>query len=226
MGRRAADWPCRMAAVTGSDILRFPPRISADIAAEIEAIAWSRTDLLHDIPEQDPDSMYLASMYADAAAELWESDNECPPGYLPLRIIDAARKALIPRIEAEIERRDRLVRDEYDRRLRLGRIDVNGGGDVPSYYGIEDIEGSAAKPGRESEPTGWMSHEVLIMSIIENWGLTNFWHFECPECGLSSAELGPADAHTYLCEVCMEEDRPVRLRRWPVELSPLPISAR
>jgi hypothetical protein len=101
--------------------------------------------------------MYLASMYADAAAEIWARDNDFPPGYLPPQVIDAARKGLIPRIEEGIERRDRLVRDEYDRRFRDGRIDVNGAGDVPSYYDLEDVVGPAARGGRKSEPTGWIS---------------------------------------------------------------------
>jgi hypothetical protein len=214
-----------MAALSGSDAIRFPPGLSTRIAAEVEEIAWSTTDLLNDIPEHRPDAMYLASRYADTAAEIWEDANECPQGYLPGRIVDAARKALIPRIEAEIERREELVHDEYDRRARAGLIDVNGVGDVPTYYGLEDTEGPALKPGRESEPPAWMSPEVLIMSIVEKWDTANFWHFECPECGLGSAELGPADAHVFLCEVCLEEDgKHVRLRRWQVELSPLPTS--
>jgi hypothetical protein len=67
--------------------------------------------------------------------------------------------------------------------------------------------------------------EELIMSIVGNWDHRNFWHFECPECGLGSAEFGPADAHAFLCEVCLdEENKHVRLRRWPVDLSPLPAS--
>ena len=164
-------------------------------------------------------------MYADTAAEIWEDENECQQGYLPHRIIDAARRALILRIEGEIGRREELARAEYDRRARAGLIDSNGVGDVPTYYELEDTSAPISNDGRESEPMGWMSPEVRIMSVIANRDLTNFWHFECPECGLSSAELGPADVHTYLCEVCLEEDRAVRLRRWPVELSPRLTSA-
>ena len=83
---------------------RIAPLLSARIAGEIEAIAWTRTDLLNDIPEHDPDTLYLASTYADNAADIWETENDCPQGYLPRRIIDAARQALIPRIDAEIDR--------------------------------------------------------------------------------------------------------------------------
>jgi hypothetical protein len=41
-----------VAAIPGFDPFRFPPPLSARIAAEIEAIAWTRTDLLSDIPER------------------------------------------------------------------------------------------------------------------------------------------------------------------------------
>src|SRR4051794_23732437 len=214
-----------MAAISGSDALRFPPVLSARIAAEIEAIAWTRTDLLNDIPEHDPDTLYLASTYADIAADIWETENDCPQGYLPRRIIEVVRKALIPLIDAEIDRREEIVWAEYQRRLRAGRIDVNGVGDVPTYYELEDMEAPAPNAGRDSGPSGWVTPEELIMSIVENWDHRNFWHFECPECGLTSAELGPADAHVFLCEVCLDEDnKHVRLRRWPVELSLLPTS--
>jgi hypothetical protein len=211
------------AAISGSDALHFPPALSTRIAAEIEAIAWTRTDLLGDIPEHAPDAADLAAIYADVAADVWADDNDCPPNQLPHRIIDTTRNALIPRIEAEIDRREEIVRAEYQRRVRAGRIDVNGVGDVPSYYGLEDMKNPASIAGRESEPSGWMSPEVLIMANIDKWDPNDFWHFECPECGFGSAELGPADAHTFLCEVCLDEDgRAVRLRRWPVELSLIP----
>ena len=44
-----------------------------------------------------------------------------------------------------------------------------------------------------------------------------FWHFQCPECGMSDLEFGhPAEAHDIHCEVCLEDqDRTVNLRRWP-----------
>src|SRR3954447_5109143 len=140
-----------MAAISGSDALRFPPVLSARIAAEIEAIAWTRTDLLNDIPESDPDALYLAATYADNAADIWADENDCPQGYLPRRrIIEVVRKALIPRIDAEIDRREEIVWAEYQRRLRAGRIDVNGVGDVPAYYELEDREAPAPNAGRDS----------------------------------------------------------------------------
>ncbi|MGD0431904.1 MAG: hypothetical protein ABSA58_12520 [Acetobacteraceae bacterium] len=55
------------------------------------------------------------------------------------------------------------------------------------------------------------------MPTIKKSALT-LWHFECPNCGFTDAEVGqPADAHTIHCEICMEEGRQVRLKRWPVE---------
>jgi hypothetical protein len=50
---------------------------------------------------------------------------------------------------------------------------VNGVGDVPSYYGLEDMTNPASITGRESEPSGWMSPEVLIMSIVDERDLKN-----------------------------------------------------
>jgi len=47
--------------------------------------------------------------------------------------------------------------------------------------------------------------------------LITMWHFECPECGMTDVELGPADTHTLLCELCLEEDTHVRLKRWPLD---------
>src|ERR1051326_2743248 len=127
-----------MSTIASSEAIRFPPALSARIAAEVEAIAWNETDLLCDIPEHDPDAMDLAAKYANEAATRWEDSNGRPDGYLPYRIIDPARRALIPRIEAEIDRRERLVEGEYRRRPRRGSIDVNGVGDVPTYYGMVD----------------------------------------------------------------------------------------
>jgi hypothetical protein len=46
------------------------------------------------------------------------------------------------------------------------------------------------------------------------------WHYRCPECGITDAETGHhADAYMLHCEVCREEGRHVRLKRWPVEQS-------
>src|SRR4051794_28490634 len=89
-----------MAAISKSGFVGFPLSLSARAAAELEAIAWTRTDLLNDIPEHDPDSLSLAATYADNAADIWETENDCPEGYLP-RCLETVRKALIPRIDAE-----------------------------------------------------------------------------------------------------------------------------
>ena len=44
------------------------------------------------------------------------------------------------------------------------------------------------------------------------------WHYQCPECGVGDEEAGhlhPTEA--LYCEICLEDQRPVRLRRWPAE---------
>ena len=68
-------------------------------------------------------------------------------------------------------------------------IDVNGVGDVPTYYGLEDNSS-----GPDSVRPAWIEPEVLLMSTRA--ALIAMWHFECSECGMTDAELGPADAHT------------------------------
>jgi hypothetical protein len=48
-----------------------------------------------------------------------------------------------------------------------------------------------------------------------------YWHFRCPECGVGDGELGHhATAEMIWCEICAEEQRQVRLKRWPVETDP------
>ena len=49
------------------------------------------------------------------------------------------------------------------------------------------------------------------------------WHYQCPECGIGDQETGhlhPADA--LYCEVCLEDQRQVRLKRWASESGALP----
>ena len=54
--------------------------------------------------------------------------------------------------------------------------------------------------------------------LIKKTALATFWHFECPGCGFSDAEIGrPARADTIHCEVCLEEGLRVRLKRWPAD---------
>jgi hypothetical protein len=208
-----------------ADAVRFPPALSDRIAAEIEAIAWNESDLLGDIPEDEPDARYLASRYADQAASAWEEANGCPEGYLPYRIVDSARRALVARIEAELARRDHLVEAEYRRRLRQGSIDANGVGHTPTFYGLVDEQLASPPPkidmasGRESGRPGPITPEVVLMSQFVRKGVVALWHFECPECGFSDAEFGgPASsAESIHCEVCLEDGQTVRLKRWPAE---------
>ena len=61
-----------------------------------------------------------------------------------------------------------------------------------------------------------MSHTKLVASL---------WHYHCPRCGFGDGEIGHhASVDLIWCEVCLEENRHVRLKRWPVEdeSGPLP----
>jgi len=86
-------------------------------------------------------------------------------------------------------------------------------GEVPSFFKLNHEEKHLSGP--DSARPDWMEPEVMLMSIKAT--LVAMWRFECPECGMTDAELGPVDTHTLLCEVCLEEDKHVRLKRWPVE---------
>ena len=56
------------------------------------------------------------------------------------------------------------------------------------------------------------------MRLVTRHTIVPLWHYQCPQCGIGSAELGEyAVADTIYCEVCIEDERPARLRRWPVE---------
>jgi hypothetical protein len=99
-------------------------------------------------------------------------------------------------------------------RRRAGLIDANGVGDVPSYYGMAELNQFA---GPESATSGQMTAEVITMDTAKPT-LIAAWHFLCPECGFSDAELGHhGEAHTIHCEICLEDGMTVRLKRWPVE---------
>jgi hypothetical protein len=64
-----------------------------------------------------------------------------------------------------------------------------------------------------------MAAEVFIM-LIKKTALATLWHFECPECGFTDAEIGhPARADTIHCEVCLQDGARVRLKRWPADVS-------
>lgn len=41
------------------------------------------------------------------------------------------------------------------------------------------------------------------------------WRYHCPDCGVSDRETGQLAAdHAIYCEVCLEDERYVKLRRW------------
>ncbi len=44
------------------------------------------------------------------------------------------------------------------------------------------------------------------------------WHYQCPDCGFGDQDTGyhaPTDA--IYCEICLEDARHVRLKRWQVD---------
>jgi late competence protein required for DNA uptake (superfamily II DNA/RNA helicase) len=44
------------------------------------------------------------------------------------------------------------------------------------------------------------------------------WHYQCPDCGVGDGETGQqVQTHAIYCEVCLEDGRHVRLRRWQVD---------
>ena len=52
------------------------------------------------------------------------------------------------------------------------------------------------------------------------------WHYVCPQCGLGNAETGyHATAHMTYCEVCLEDDQHVKLKRWPVDHESGPLTS-
>ena len=56
------------------------------------------------------------------------------------------------------------------------------------------------------------------MKIAIEQTVIALWRYSCPECGISDAESGyQAPHHMLYCEVCLEEGRQVKLRRWPAD---------
>ena len=44
------------------------------------------------------------------------------------------------------------------------------------------------------------------------------WHYQCPECGISDQETAyHGQTHMIYCEVCLEDNQHVRLKRWQVD---------
>jgi hypothetical protein len=89
--------------------------------------------------------------------------------------------------------------------------DGNGSG-AASGFGVH-VERSDGI-GSDSAAWGWMAAEVNLM-LMKKTALATLWHFECPGCGFTDAEIGhPASAETIHCEICLEEGQRVRLKRW------------
>jgi len=48
--------------------------------------------------------------------------------------------------------------------------------------------------------------------------IVTHWYFHCPECGFGDGEFGHhATTDMIWCEICLEDQRHVQLKRWPVE---------
>ena len=44
------------------------------------------------------------------------------------------------------------------------------------------------------------------------------WHYQCPECGFGDEDTGyHAAVDVIYCEICLEDTRHVRLKRWPTD---------
>jgi hypothetical protein len=55
------------------------------------------------------------------------------------------------------------------------------------------------------------------MSTTRQTAIT-LWHYTCPECGVGDGDTGyHAPTHAIYCEVCLEDNRHVRLKRWPAD---------
>lgn len=102
------------------------------VAAEIEALAWK---LMDGEIEQGSDAMHLASMFADAATNEYETEAGVTFGATAQNIVRIVSQSLRVRIEQEIRRCDWEFGLEYSKRQRQGRIDANGCGDVPVWGG-------------------------------------------------------------------------------------------
>ncbi len=46
------------------------------------------------------------------------------------------------------------------------------------------------------------------------------WHYQCPECGFGDGDTGyHAATDAIYCEICLEDARHVRLKRWQADLA-------
>ncbi len=56
------------------------------------------------------------------------------------------------------------------------------------------------------------------MSTTTKQTVVPLWHYQCPECGISDQDTGyHGQTHMIYCEVCLEDDQHVRLKRWQVD---------
>ena len=55
------------------------------------------------------------------------------------------------------------------------------------------------------------------MPTAANTEIASQFHFVCPECDFTDAELEPTEIYQGNCEVCSQENRSVRLKCWLVE---------
>jgi hypothetical protein len=56
------------------------------------------------------------------------------------------------------------------------------------------------------------------MSITTRQTVVALWHYQCPACGFGDTETGHhATAEVIYCEVCLEEQQYVRLKRWTAD---------
>ena len=62
----------------------------------------------------------------------------------------------------------------------------------------------------------------MALKTITKQTLVPLWHYQCPECGIGDGETGYRNVHDAIyCEVCLEDQRHVRLKRWQAEDAPV-----
>ena len=58
----------------------------------------------------------------------------------------------------------------------------------------------------------------VLMSLIVKQTAVPLWRYSCPECGFGDAETGyHAQTHMIYCEICLEDERQVKLKRWQAD---------
>jgi hypothetical protein len=79
---------------------------------------------------------------------------------------------------------------------------------------LEGIPEPSVKAGRASDAPGWMRSEGF-MSIAAKSGVASPFHIVCPRVRFHRRRT--AGIYQDHCQMCFQEDRPVRLKCWPVE---------